>query len=100
MPLMRALCFDWPADPRIWAFPRQYLLGDELLVAPVTEPGASSWSVYLPDGSWVDAWTGTPASGPTTITRSVPIDIIPVYLRDRAAAGLRHIWEEEQGIPA
>lgn len=100
MPLMRALCFDWPADPRIWAVPLQYLLGDDLLVAPVTEPGASTWDVYLPEGSWVDAWTGMPIAGPTTITRPVPIDLIPVYVRAGAAVGQRHIWEEEQGIPA
>lgn len=92
-PLMRALCFDWPHDSEIWAFPRQYLLGDELLVAPVTEPDASEWEVYLPDGAWVDAWTGESVSGPATIARPVPIDLIPVYIRARAADGLRHIWQ-------
>jgi alpha-glucosidase (family GH31 glycosyl hydrolase) len=99
-PLMRALCFDWPADPHVWDYPRQYLLGDSLLVAPVTEPGVSTWDIYLPEGAWIDAWTGAPVSGPTTITRAVPIDVIPIYARAGAAVGQRHIWEEEQGIPA
>ncbi len=40
-PLMRALFVDWPRDPRIWEFPLQYLLGDDLLVSPVTEEGAT-----------------------------------------------------------
>ena len=91
-PLMRALCFDWPGDPAIWAYPRQYVLGDDLLVAPVTEAGATDWAVYLPAGDWVDAWTGEPLAGPATISRSVPVDLIPVYIRATAADALRPIW--------
>lgn len=80
-PLMRALFFDWPEDPAIWHFPLEYLLGDELLIAPVTEPGVSEMSVYLPKGEWVDAWTGEELSGPASVTRLVPIDEIPVFVR-------------------
>ena len=92
-PLMRALCFEWPGDAKIWAYPGQYLLGDDLLVAPVTEPGATDWEVYLPAGDWVDAWTGEGLTGPATITRQVPVDLIPVYIRATAAGRLRRIWE-------
>lgn len=95
LPLMRALCFDWPTDSGIWAFPHEYLLGDSLLVAPVTQAGVSTWEVYLPEGSWIDAWTGERRSGPATITRDVPIDVIPAYIRESAGAELRHAWEEE-----
>lgn len=76
---MRALCFDWPDDAGIWEFPLQYLLGDDLLVAPVSEPGASEWMIYLPAEEWVDAWTGERVSGPATTTRPAPIEEIPVH---------------------
>jgi alpha-glucosidase (family GH31 glycosyl hydrolase) len=92
-PLMRALAFEWPEDPGIWGFPHQYLLGDELLAAPVTEPGASTWEVYLPDGDWVDAWTGDAVAGSRTFERDVPVDLIPVYIRARSADALRRAWE-------
>jgi alpha-glucosidase (family GH31 glycosyl hydrolase) len=49
-PLMRALFFDAPDDPEIWIWPYEYFLGDDLLVAPVTEPGVESWQVCLPRG--------------------------------------------------
>jgi len=39
------------------------MLGDDLLVAPVTEAGATEWSTYLPAGEWVDAWSGAAVEG-------------------------------------
>ncbi len=80
-PLMRALGFEWPDDPHAWDHPYEYLLGDELLVAPVIEPGVTSCEVYLPAGEWVDLWTGERISGGQTVRREVPLDTIPVYRR-------------------
>ena len=85
-PLMRPLAFDWPNDPDVWRKPLHYMLGSGLLVAPVTEPAAVEWDVYLPAGEWTDVWTGRPA-GPGDITVPAPIDRIPVFA---TAAG----WEE------
>ena len=83
-PLMRPLFFDHPADPQVWTRPRQWLLGDDLLVSPVTSPGATSWPVYLPARDWVDVWTGEPCFGGTEFKREAPIDVIPVYCRASA----------------
>jgi alpha-glucosidase (family GH31 glycosyl hydrolase) len=80
-PLMRALCFDWPADPLVWDHPYQYLLGESLLVAPVVGPGADRWPVYLPAGQWTDAWTGEVSSGGAVVVCAAPLDRIPVYVR-------------------
>ncbi|MFE0156317.1 TIM-barrel domain-containing protein [Nonomuraea sp. NPDC059007] len=77
-PLMRGLFFDHPDDPAIWRFPLQYKLGDALLVAPVTEPDISEISVYLPEGAWVDVWTGTRLDGGQEVTLPAPLDRPPV----------------------
>lgn len=87
-PLMRALCFESAADPEIWNWPYEYLLGDDLLVAPVVEPGAQTWRVYLPRGDWFDAWGGSVYHGPVILEREVPIEEIPVYVRGAKAAEL------------
>jgi 1,3-alpha-isomaltosidase len=87
-PLMRPLCFDFPQDERVWDFPLQYQLGDDLLVAPVTEPGAGSWEVYLPAGRWRDLFTGTVHDGPVLMRRPVPLEEIPVYRRLPGSARL------------
>jgi len=79
-PLMRPLFFDHPEDPEIWHHPHQYLLGNDLLISPVLEPGATTWTTYLPAGDWIDAWTGIPVT-PGLVTRYVPLDVVPVYCR-------------------
>ena len=94
-PLMRALFFEVVDDPRIWDFPHQYFLGDELLVAPVVEPGATSLRMYLPPGAWVDPWTGEELAGPTILTREAPLDEIPVYVTARSASILAALFDEE-----
>ncbi len=92
-PLMRALCFEAPTDPEIWNWPYEYLLGDDLLIAPVVEPAAATWRIYLPSGQWVDAWTGCAHTGPATIERDVPLDEIPVYVRGNRADPIRPVFQ-------
>jgi alpha-glucosidase (family GH31 glycosyl hydrolase) len=106
-PLMRALVFDWPTDPRIWDYPFEYLLGDELLVAPVTASAAERtaeaaahgtrelWPVYLPFGEWVDAWTGERLSGPAEFARTVPLNEIPVYVRAASWERLGPVFRDD-----
>jgi alpha-glucosidase (family GH31 glycosyl hydrolase) len=91
-PLMRPLFFDYPDDAAIWHHPLQWMLGTELLVAPVTDAGRDAWDVYLPAGAWVDAWTGSIHEGGRVVTRAVPIDEIPVYVRERSWQRLRHVF--------
>jgi alpha-glucosidase (family GH31 glycosyl hydrolase) len=79
-PLMRPLFFDHPTDQEIWNHPHQYLLGNDLLINPVLEPAATTWTTYLPEGTWIDAWTGTPAPH-GLVTRDVPLDLVPVYCK-------------------
>jgi alpha-glucosidase (family GH31 glycosyl hydrolase) len=77
-PLMRGLFFDHPHDPRVWDFPLQFKLGDALLVAPVTAPDVTEQEVYLPEGAWVDVWTGRELDGGQAVTLPAPIDRPPV----------------------
>jgi alpha-glucosidase (family GH31 glycosyl hydrolase) len=87
-PIMRAMFFDHGDDPEVWNWPLQYQLGDDLLVHPVTAPGATTWTTYLPAGRWVDVWTGDTVDGGRTVTRGVPIDMVPVYCRATTWSGL------------
>ncbi|HWO61103.1 MAG TPA: TIM-barrel domain-containing protein [Umezawaea sp.] len=85
VPPMRPLFVDFPHDQRAWDVDDQFLLGPDLLVAPVLHPGAETRRVHLPTGgSWTDAATGERHLGGRTIEAPTPRSRIPVYLRDDA----------------
>jgi alpha-D-xyloside xylohydrolase len=82
MPPMRPLFVDFPADERGWEIEDQFLLGPDILVAPVVQPGARCRPVYLPAGTdWTDAWTGKRHDGGQTMVADAPLERIPVFLR-------------------
>ena len=58
------------------------MFGPAFLVSPVTEPQATSRTVYLPAGAkWVDFWTGETLAGGQTVTANAPANILPLYVR-------------------
>ncbi|WP_203924393.1 TIM-barrel domain-containing protein [Rugosimonospora africana] len=67
LPMMRPLLVEYPDDPAAWQADLEYLLGPDLLVAPMTDP-AGVRRVYLPEGDWVDYWTGTAQAGGRYVT--------------------------------
>ncbi|MFJ1759060.1 TIM-barrel domain-containing protein [Amycolatopsis sp. NPDC088138] len=85
VPPMRPLFVDFPADARAWDTDDQFLLGPDLLVAPVLEAGVTRRAVYLPEGAlWTDAVTGNRCSGGTSVDAAAPAGRIPLFLRDSA----------------
>lgn len=87
-PLMRPLFWEFPGDKTAASVHDQFLLGDSLLVAPVTRPGWTSKTVYLPKGSWECFWTGAPCKGGQFVTVDAPLATIPVFLRSGHAVPL------------
>lgn len=81
LPLMRPLFLIHPDDSAAAGITDQYYLGEDLLVAPVLEPGAAGRHVYLPAGGWYDFWTGESVSGGQTVWCEAPWDRIPVFVR-------------------
>ena len=81
-PYMRALFMDFPDDPNVATMGDEYMFGPAFLVAPVTEQGATSRSVYLPAGAdWYNYWTNQRIRGGQTIKVSAPIDTLPLFVR-------------------
>ncbi len=63
VPVLRPMAFDFPDDPACAHLDRQYMLGDDLLVAPVFSADGQL-SYYVPDGPWTHLRTGEVVSGP------------------------------------
>jgi len=79
---MQALPFVYPNDPGLRDIDDQFLFGDSLLVNPVTQQGATNRSVVLPEGGWVDFWTGQIYAGGQTIQADAPIDRMPILVKE------------------
>ena len=81
MPLIRGLWLQFPDDEKARALDDQYMFGPSLLVAPVMKAGATTRSVYLPDGIWWNFWTNDRIPGGKTVEVGSPLETIPVFVR-------------------
>ncbi|MDQ1495046.1 MAG: alpha-D-xyloside xylohydrolase [Actinomycetota bacterium] len=89
IPPMRPLFLEFPADPTAWEVEDQFLLGPDILVAPVTELGARKRQVYLPAGAeWTHTDTGCRYTGGDHVVVDAPLDRIPLFVRDDAQVPL------------
>lgn len=81
-PIIRPLFYEFPDDSQAWNISDEYMFGDDILVAPVTEYLKRSREVYLPEGCcWVEKETGAEYKGGQTVCADAPLDVIPVFIR-------------------
>ncbi len=77
---MRPLVMDFPQDKQVRNLTDEYMFGHAFLVAPITQLKAKSRSVYLPEGTWYDFWSGqSVASG--THEAPAAYDSMPLFVR-------------------
>jgi hypothetical protein len=82
LPMARSLYLDWPDRSAAYQHADEYMLGDSMLVAPVTTPGLTTTrSVWFPPGEWTDFFTGSTFRGPSTSTVAATPGRMPVYLK-------------------
>ena len=81
-PVMRPLWFEYPDDTRTYTIEDEYLVGRDLLVAPVVRESATKRGVYFPAGDdWVDWWTGKRYEGGKDAEVEAPLDRLPLFAR-------------------
>jgi alpha-glucosidase len=82
-PVVRPLLYDFPNDRSALDVQDSFMLGPDILVAPVLEEGASDRSVYLPDhsGGWFDFHDGRRFDPGQTIRSMAPLGRLPVFVR-------------------
>ncbi len=88
LPMLRALLIEYPEDPGSWLVEDQYLLGSDILVAPLMEEGTTGRDVYLAPGEWVDYQTGRAYPGGW---HAIEGGEIPVVMLVRSGAAIPHI---------
>jgi alpha-glucosidase len=81
VPLFRPLLLNYQDDYNTLTIDDQFMIGADLLVAPVVRPGLVTRRVYLPAGAWFDYWTGKKIDGGSVIEAAAPLDTVPMYVR-------------------
>jgi len=82
-PILAPLVFDYQDDENTYDKDFHFMLGRQILVAPVMEK-TDKWSVYLPKGKWIHYWTGKEYTGGQTVTVSAPLygkDGLPMFVK-------------------
>ena len=83
-PVMRPLFWHYANDPMATARGDQFLLGRDLLVAPILEQGSAARAVYLPNEAWYDFWTDEPIEGGRHHLAEASLEHIPLFVRGGA----------------
>jgi len=86
IPPLRPLWFEYPQDVAGLQVEDEFLLGRDLLVAPVVHEGETRRRVYFPRGdAWIDWWDGTRHAGGSAVEVDAPLQRLPLFVRAGAA---------------
>ena len=81
MPLIQALLLHHPHDPQCWHIDDEYYFGEDFLVCPIMNSEGKR-DIYLPEGNWVDFFTGRKyLGGRWRLDSYYPLDQMPVFVR-------------------
>jgi alpha-D-xyloside xylohydrolase len=86
LPVMRPMILEFSADPTCRTLDRQYMLGDDLLVAPLFHDVRAEY--YLPDGQWTHLLTGETRQGGRWYFDELDFFGVPLWIRENAVIPL------------
>ncbi|NMH61492.1 glycoside hydrolase family 31 protein [Alteromonas ponticola] len=84
--IIRPMYYDYPEKQAAYSAEQQYMLGDDMIVSPVTTPVDESsqlaeQSTWLPQGKWFEWFSGTLIDGGDLVKRNFALDEIPIYIK-------------------
>jgi alpha-D-xyloside xylohydrolase len=83
VPMVRPMLLEFPEDPAVAYLDRQYMLGPDLLVAPVLSPDGEV-DYYVPAGRWTNLLTETTVEGPGWVHERHGVHTLPLLAREGA----------------
>ncbi len=87
-PILRPLWYNAPQEAETLEITDQFMLGEDVVVAPVLAKGARTRDVYLPEGAWRDETTGKRVEGGRWLRGyAAPLDVLPLFVREGSEAG-------------
>jgi alpha-glucosidase len=98
-PILRPLLYDFSNDPQVSQLFDQVMLGPALMAAPVLRPGVEYRSVYLPEGTWYDWWTGKRLQGSSHMLAHAPLERMPLYVKAGSVIPLAPAMQHVNEVP-
>jgi len=83
VPMFQPLLLNYQDDYNTLTIDDEFMVGSDLLAAPILHPRCDSRRVYLPAGAWYDFWTSQRVRG-GEIRASAPLETVPLYVRGGA----------------
>jgi alpha-glucosidase len=84
LPLLHPMLLHYPNDSNCYNLKTQFMFGEDIMVAPVLEKGATSVPVYFPKGNWEHVLTHQFYQGPGYFSVQAPLGIIPFFIKEKS----------------
>ncbi|NOT48473.1 MAG: hypothetical protein HOP17_12080 [Acidobacteria bacterium] len=99
-PVMRPLWYEFPNDKQTYLINDQYMVGGDILVAPVVKEGMRTRGIYLPVGAeWIDWWTGAKLESGKTHYLQTPLDRLPLFVRVGSVVPTQNVIQHTGEMP-
>ncbi|PKR85448.1 glycoside hydrolase family 31 protein [Heyndrickxia camelliae] len=82
IPVMRPLLMEYPNDENTFNLSDQFLIGENVMIAPILKPTTYHRVVYLPAGNWYDYWTNKCYEGNTYMMVEASLDTLPIFIKE------------------
>ncbi len=99
-PLFRPLMLNYQTDESTFNLDDQFMVGADLLAAPILKPDLTARNAYLPAGLWYDYWTNRKYEGGKTYRVDAPLETMPLWVRGGAIlpSGPEMNWTGEKAV--
>jgi alpha-glucosidase len=100
-PVMRPLWYEYPNDKQTYLVNDQFMLGPDVLVAPVVKEGMRTRGIYLPVGAeWIDWWTGEKYESGKMHYLKTPLERLPIFVRVGAVIPTQSVIQHTGEMPS
>jgi len=95
LPIMRPMFMNYQNDKECYSYNAQYqfMIGENLLVAPVLSETETTKHVYLPEGGWYEFNTNKFYKGNQLYIIDVPLEMIPMFVREGGIIPMQEIQQ-------
>ncbi|WP_053217064.1 glycoside hydrolase family 31 protein [Virgibacillus senegalensis] len=95
LPVMRPLFMEFPDDEKTYNLNDQFMIGDNVIIAPILAPAVVDRAVYLPEGEWIEAASGKVYQGKQTYLIHAELEDLPLFIK-KGTAVMQTEWTSNQ----